>query len=357
MHLAIDTVGARYGGGAAVALLAVEAALTHPGVSALTIFSSLERLRRFSWPKDPRVQVIEPAAPDLSSARRFLWPLLGLAQQSQRLGVQRLLCLSNAGFGPTGVPTTVFVQQNLPFCKEALALSPLSTRLRVNTAQLLTRASALRASRVIVQTRTTRRWLARDFELPESSVHIVPHDPGPPLERPNAPRDRFRLLYVGSDAAHKNLNCALAAVGKLRERHPALHLACTLPSDHPATKQPGIIGLGYLDRDQLQAEYFHAGALIMPSLVETIGLPLLEAQRCGLPIVVADRPYAHDVCEGSGLLFDPIQPDSLVRAIERHWADTEGCEQRVQRGLQSVAALHAQRGYTQLIELALNAPL
>lgn len=355
MHLAIDTVGAKHGGAAVVASLAVEAALRHPGVSKLTVFSSLERLRRFTWPDDPRLHLIEPGTPDLTSAHRLYWPTLGLARASTRLGVERLLCLSNAGFGPSQVPTTVFVQQNLPFCPEAMARCALRTRLRVNAALWVTRLSVVRASRVVVQTPTTRRWLARDFELPENNVQVVHHDPGPPLQLPEQQRDRFRILYVGSDSPHKNLDCAVLAIGKLKQRYPELHLACTLPIDHPAVRQPGIVGLGYLDRDDLQAEYFRAGALVLPSLVETVGLPLLEAQRAGLPVLAADRPYAHDVCADSALFFDPNAPDTLVSAIERQWSDPDGTAQRVQRGLASTAALHAERGYMQLISLSLTA--
>jgi glycosyltransferase involved in cell wall biosynthesis len=48
-------------------------------------------------------------------------------------------------------------------------------------------------------------------------------------------------------------------------------------------------------------------------MVESLGLPLLEAQSLGLPILAADRPYARNVCRESAVYFDPLSPDSLAQ--------------------------------------------
>jgi glycosyltransferase involved in cell wall biosynthesis len=40
--------------------------------------------------------------------------------------------------------------------------------------------------------------------------------------------------------------------------------------------------------------YADADGLIFPSRLETWGLPISEAKAAGLPLVVADLPYAHE---------------------------------------------------------------
>ena len=41
--------------------------------------------------------------------------------------------------------------------------------------------------------------------------------------------------------------------------------------------------------------YKNADALLFPSYIETLGLPLLEAAAFGLPVLAADVDYAHEV--------------------------------------------------------------
>jgi glycosyltransferase involved in cell wall biosynthesis len=353
-HLAIDAVGAKHGGAAVVALLVVQAALRHPDVRKITLFGSSARLRRFSWPSDPRLHVVEPGYPDLSLPARLAWPLLGLKSFTAGRGVDGLLCLSNAGIGPKDVPTTVMVQQPLPYSTEALECYGVRKRVRVGAAQWMTRQSLLRADAVIVQTPTMRAMVEQDLHLSETSIHVIPHDPGSAVAQSSALREPKQLLYVGSNAPYKNLECLAAAVSALSEYEPNVRVACTLAAQDPLLRSPRWSALGYLGPSQLQEQYQKAGVLVMPSLTETVGLPLLEAMRFGLPVVVADRPYAHDVCGDSAVFFEPTRPDSLVRALRQVWGDPAATAARVARGVERVAAFHAKRGYEAMVSVALS---
>jgi glycosyltransferase involved in cell wall biosynthesis len=354
-HLAIDAVGAKHGGGAVVAQCTVQAALRHPDVTEVTLFCSSARLRRFSWPSDPRLRVVEPELPDLSLAARMAWPLLGLKRFTAGRRVDGLLCLSNAGIGPEGVPTTVMVQQPLPYSREALDCYNAATRLRIAAAQWMTRQSLRRADAVIVQTPTMRAMIEQELRLSETRIFVIPHDPGAAVAPSTEARDPSLLLYVGSNSPYKNLECLAAAVSALSEYEPNVRVACTLTADDPLLRRPRWSALGYLYPAQLQLQYQRAGVLVMPSLTETVGLPLLEAMRFGLPVVVADRPYAHDVCGDCAVFFEPTRPDSLVRALQQVWSDTAATAERVARGLNRVAAFHAKRGYEAMVSAALSA--
>jgi glycosyltransferase involved in cell wall biosynthesis len=124
-----------------------------------------------------------------------------------------------------------------------------------------------------------------------------------------------RLLYVGNQSAYKNVGLLVGQMKRLRARLPNLKLFLTWPPDHPACREEGVIGLGYLNRDELRETYELATALVMPSLVETVGLPMLEAMNLGTPVLAADRPYAHDICEDAALFFDPLDPSDLANKV------------------------------------------
>ncbi len=65
-----------------------------------------------------------------------------------------------------------------------------------------------------------------------------------------------------------------------------------------------------------------AMGLLMPSHAEGFGLPLIEANRLGVPVMASDIPAHREVVDGSALLLDPCAPEAWDRAI-RAWAGGE----------------------------------
>lgn len=55
-----------------------------------------------------------------------------------------------------------------------------------------------------------------------------------------------------------------------------------------------VLFAGRQSPQQMQALYAAADCLLFPSLLETWGLPISEAKRLGMPMMVADLPYAHE---------------------------------------------------------------
>ena len=59
--------------------------------------------------------------------------------------------------------------------------------------------------------------------------------------------------------------------------------------------QDNIVYEGVLSYEQLLTLYKSAHALLFPSYIESLGLPLIEAASFGIPIIASDLPFAHDV--------------------------------------------------------------
>jgi glycosyltransferase involved in cell wall biosynthesis len=92
----------------------------------------------------------------------------------------------------------------------------------------------------------------------------------------------------------------------------------------------------------------------MPSIVETVGLPMLEAAACGLPVVAADRPYARDVCAEAAAYFDPLDPKSLAATLETVIRSDALRARLRERGASLVAQRRRNRPYTRLIDLVMG---
>ena len=161
----------------------------------------------------------------------------------------------------------------------------------------------------------------------------------------------MRLLYVGTTEPHKNLQVVLHGMEKVRRSLSEATLFMTCPLDHPLCRQDGIVGLGYLNRAELRQAYELATCLIQPSLVETVGLPLIEAMLMQVPVLVADRSYAHDVCQTVAWYFDPHSLEDFSQKVAALLHSKEARDQLIQDGSHLVQELQANNPYAQMLDV------
>lgn len=320
MHLAIDATGVKHSGGATVLTHLVEHTLNAHQITLITLFCSPSNVRGFTLPSATKLVALEQPKADSSYLYRMLWSEHFLAQQCKLINADLLLCFTGIGHANSEIPHVTFIQQSLPFSREYISSASIQTKARLTVMKYLMRRSCLSASCVIVQTPTMQNWVLHQFQLNKSKVRIVlPNVTMPNNEKEvdqlQSPLDwgYHSLLYVGSQSPHKNVETIIKGMKELREYLPSAQLYLTWPISHPANKLDGVTCIGYLEsRDDLQQAYKSAGALVMPSLVETVGLPMLEAMELQVPILAADRPYAHDICEDAACYFDPLSPTDFA---------------------------------------------
>ena len=142
----------------------------------------------------------------------------------------------------------------------------------------------------------------------------------------------LRLVALGTVEPRKNLLAAGAIIGALREQGYANATLEVIGrrgwGDDWAklSTMPGVVLHGYQADQQATAILDRADALISTSHEEGLGLPLLEAQYGGLPIIAPDQPVFREVLDRSGIFIDPAHPraaaDALVAAFAQEgWRD------------------------------------
>jgi glycosyltransferase involved in cell wall biosynthesis len=101
--------------------------------------------------------------------------------------------------------------------------------------------------------------------------------------------------------------------------------------------------LGHVDQQDLPALISGARALVMPSLYEGFGFPVLEAMACGTPVVASNVSSLPEVAGDAALLVDPHDTDALADALARILTD-EGLRAELRRrGLQRARQFTWQR--------------
>lgn len=127
------------------------------------------------------------------------------------------------------------------------------------------------------------------------------------------------LLYVGAVEARKNLLRLLDAYQASGITTPLVISgpdgldAATIDARIKMT--PGAIRLGLQPRDRVIQLISGARALILISLAEGFGLPVVEAMALGTPVLSADGPALAEVGGGATLLVDPLDKVALQNGL------------------------------------------
>lgn len=155
--------------------------------------------------------------------------------------------------------------------------------------------------------------------------------PCPPALQPLA--GRRVLLYLARYYTHKNIEILLEVFERFSRPLGEVVVVTTIRAeDHPRARSflravqrrrltEQILNVGPIPHEQVPAFYQHSHALLMPTLIETLGLPYLEAMHFGLPILTSDMDFAHAVCGDAALYFDPWSAHSISEAIVRFCND------------------------------------
>lgn len=201
-----------------------------------------------------------------------------------------------------------------------------------------------RASAVLTPSQAARADLVATGLVPRKRIRVVPNGVGRRFLDASCftdPGARY-VLFVGTLEPRKNIAVLLAAFRLLREEHGDLGLTLAGRSGWGRRPIPCDLGcqvrcLGHVPDEELVRLYAGASCLVMPSLYEGFGLPLLEAMAVGTPAVASDIPALRELGGDTVRYADPHDPAALAGAIEASLDDVEAT-----RALAERARLRAQ---------------
>jgi glycosyltransferase involved in cell wall biosynthesis len=164
-----------------------------------------------------------------------------------------------------------------------------------------------RAAAIAVISEQTRRELLQTVAVEESKVTVLPNFVDPAFEFSERPfaAARPRVLHVGT-TPNKNLPKVIAA---LREIPCVLVIVGRLPPELLQELQES--GIAYenfvgIDHAAMTRLYQDTDIVSFPSTYEGFGMPILEGQATGRPVLTSDlEPMRSVAGKGGALLIDP----------------------------------------------------
>jgi len=168
------------------------------------------------------------------------------------------------------------------------------------------------------------------FRLPEELVTVIHHGVDKQIFHPHGDRktnERSYFLHVSRLDPIKNLKRILKAYSAIPEIDRPDFIFIVTPEDD----QPAFTNEFYhlvdkfqvvwirepISQEELAEWYRGALALILPSLRETFGLPIIEAMSCGCPVITSNNSGCAEVASGAGIQVDPRSTEMITEAMRR----------------------------------------
>jgi glycosyltransferase involved in cell wall biosynthesis len=229
--------------------------------------------------------------------------------------------------------------------------SPEHTRAEIRRDYVhLTPPHARRAHAVVTPSHYTAGRVVRELNVTAEAIHVC--SPGAPAWRalgrqPNVPVDGY-ILFLGTLEPRKNIGLLLDAYTHVLERvrkAPTLILAGRATPDSSAwldriARAPlagHVEHRGYIPASDREALFAGARLLVMPSLDEGFGLPVLEAMSAGVPVVASNRGSLPEVVGDAGALVDARDAKALAAAMVQAVEDESYARASAERGLERAA--------------------
>lgn len=209
------------------------------------------------------------------------------------------------------------------------------------------------AKNIVCVSNNTKKDLMRLYDIPRDKIRVVYEGVNPAM-RENEQitsevmakydiRQQGYLVFIGRLEERKNLSNILNAYEILRNHFMIQHKLVLVGKggygwnhiaqeiqDHPFVDD--IIVTGFVDEEEKWSLMRHAAVFVFPSLYEGFGLPILEAQQLGVPVVTSKNSSLREVAKDSALLVDPLIASDIAEKINQLLTDENMRKDVIQKG-------------------------
>ena len=102
----------------------------------------------------------------------------------------------------------------------------------------------------------------------------------------------------------------------------------------PETEKSKIFCAGYIDDEDMSALYSGAEMFLYPSFYESFGMAVLEAMKCGLPVICSNTSSLSEIVGECGIKINPASDNELISALEKMYYQIDFKEQCIKKGVE-----------------------
>ena len=236
--------------------------------------------------------------------------------------------------------------------------------------KFVNKALAERADVILCESNYVRSDIVKFLKVEESKISVLvappisAFSPGhfhrAPLERRATGMkwpDQF-IFYPAQFFSHKNHMRLIDALKVVLRRFPDCHLLLTGQRRYEYEKvmahvrelgiNDRVVHLGYVDTDTVAAAYLRAAFVVIPTLFESVSIPIYEAFALGVPVCTSNVVALPEQVGDAGVLFDPFSVEDMASKMCSLLADEQLRRDLAMKGKDRLNALTTESYATQL---------
>jgi glycosyltransferase involved in cell wall biosynthesis len=299
--------------------------------------NATNRAARYSWEQGAMPLQLRKIRPDLVHSLGYVIPLA--AKGPQVVTVHDVNYLGHKGWR-TGVGRRAF--------------------------QFFAERTVKRADRIIAVSQFSRDEIVRHMKVAPEKVSVV-HSAGKdsPVPQSRVATDIVRsiprpyIMAFSALSAHKNIPRLIEAFGRISSSvSHDLVLVGHMPVKSAVRAQMEAAGgderihfTGYLPEPDVASLLQHASLFAFPSLYEGFGLPLLDAQNAGVPVVSSTAAALPEIAGDAALLFDPHSVEDIAAALKRGLLDADLRAKLVEKGYENARGFSWTRTASETLDI------
>ncbi|MBI1182696.1 glycosyltransferase [bacterium] len=264
------------------------------------------------------------------------WEQIALPKAAKKAGIDLLHCTSNTA--PVGVKWPLVITLHDIIYLEKLAFTGTAYQNFGNVYRRFNVPAVVRkAQKIITVSAYEQARIVAKLQLPADKVKVVYNGLNDKFktydnealnefrkQQPNLPSNF--ILSLGNQAPKKNMKGSIKAYLQYRTQCeqplPLVLVECTEAFLTDTLKEFGALGdrehfvlTGYLPHAQLPLLYNLCSFYIYPSFRESFGIPILEAQACGVPVITSNTSSMPEVAGGAARLINPEKIQEMAAAM------------------------------------------
>lgn len=223
--------------------------------------------------------------------------------------------------------------------------------------------------KIITDSEFSKKEIKRFYKVRDEKIKVIHCGPPLLLQEQSVKNDFFRkdlanhpyLFYVGSTRPRKNLINLLDSFKIFSKNFPEYKLVLAGKKDKRFLDIENEVKKRNLKNYVLQTDFItdkektslmsNAAALTFPSYYEGFGLPILEAQSLGLPVLTSNISSLPEVAGKGALYVDPYDVRGIAKGMEKVATDTKLRKKLVEEGHNNVKRFSWEKAAKELVDL------
>ena len=208
---------------------------------------------------------------------------------------------------------------------------------------------------IIVDSNYVKEDVIKTYDIKNKKIDVIYAAPAKMFSNLNSKKEKI-ILTVSSIDPRKNLTRVINAFNLIETDYKLVIVGSKNKTFSNVNLNKGIendniIFTGYLNDEELINLYNKSDIFIYASLFEGFGIPPLEAQACGCPVIVSNVTSLPEVCLDSVEYCDPYKINSIKLAMESLFKNVERRSELTKKGLDNIKRFDWSRSTMKFIKI------